>query len=129
MNAQVQVIEKDGRAEYAVLPIEVFRRLVELAEDAEDIRDLKAALHELETGEDEVIPEEIADRLLDGEEHPLRVWRDFRGMTQGALAEQVGVGKSYISQIEAGKKAGSATVLAALAKALAVDVDDLIAMD
>lgn len=127
MNAKVQIIEKDGRPEYAVVPIDLYRRMLALTEDLEDIRDFDEALRELEEGRDELIPEEVAQRLLSGEEHPLRIWREHRGMTQEALAERAGVGKSYLSQIEAGKKAGSARVLRALAAALRVDVDDLIA--
>lgn len=39
------------------------------------------------------------------------------------------VGKSYLSQIEAGKKTGSPRVLRALAAALRVDMDDLVVLD
>lgn len=126
MNTNVQIIKKNGRPEYAVLPVEAYRRLVELAEGAEDIQAYDQAMAELKQGEDEVIPGEIAHRLLSGEAHPLRIWREYRGLTQEALAEVVGVGKSYLSQIEAGKKTGSARVLKVLAKALKVDMDDLI---
>lgn len=126
MNTNVQIIKKNGRPEYAVLPVEAYRRLVELAEDAEDIRAYDHAMAELEQGEDEVVPGEIAHRLLSGEAHPLRIWREYRGLAQEALAEVAGVGKSYLSQIEAGKKTGSARVLKGLAKALKVDMDDLI---
>ena len=126
MNTNVQIIKKNGRPEYAVLPVEAYRRLVELAENAEDIQAYDQAMAELKQGEDEVIPGEIAHRLLSGEAHPLRIWREYRGLTQEALAEVVGVGKSYLSQIEAGKKTGSARVLKVLAKALKVDMDDLI---
>lgn len=129
MNAKVQIIEKDGRPEYAVVPIDLYRRMLALTEDLEDIRDFDEALRELEEGKDELIPAEVVQRLLSGEEHPLRIWREYRGMTQEALAELAGVGKSYLSQIESGKKMGSARVLSALAAALRVDVDDLIATD
>lgn len=129
MNAQVQIIEKDGKPEYAVVPIELYHTLLEKAEVSEDILAADAAMRELTEGKDELIPGDVASRLLSGDVHPLRVWREYRGLTQEALAEQAGVGKSYISQIEAGKKTGSARVLQALAKALRVDMDELIAQE
>jgi DNA-binding XRE family transcriptional regulator len=126
MSAQVQIIEKNGQPEYAIVPIDDYHRLLALAEDAEDIRAANQARKEFEAGEDEFIPSEIADRLFEGEEHPLRVWREYRGITQGALAERAKVGKSYISQIESGSKPGSVAVLARLASVLALDIDDLV---
>ena len=126
MNTPVQLIEKNGKPEYAVVPIGLYRRLLVLAEDAEDIHKAREALRELEEGTDEVIPAEVVMRLFGGEEHPLRVWREYRGLTQEALAGHVGVGKPYLSQIEAGKKTGSARLLHRTAKALRVDMDDLI---
>lgn len=41
-------------------------------------------------------------------------------------AEKAGVGKSYISQIETGRREGSVSVYRAIAKALQVDIDDLV---
>ncbi|MDQ6971643.1 MAG: hypothetical protein Q9M30_03255 [Mariprofundaceae bacterium] len=34
----VQILEKNGKPEYAVLPIEEYRKLLEMAEDAADIQ-------------------------------------------------------------------------------------------
>lgn len=121
----IQIIEREGKPEYAVIPFEEYERLLCLAEDRQDLLDAKKALSELARGEDEAIPGHIVERLMSGDEHPLKVWREYRGMTQEALGEAVGVGKSYISQIEAGKKTGSMQVLKALAEVLSLDVDDL----
>lgn len=63
--------------------------------------------------------------ILDGA-NPLRVWREHRGLTQQQLADQAGISKPYLSQLEAGKRTGSATVLSALAQALNVLVDDFV---
>jgi transcriptional regulator with XRE-family HTH domain len=46
--------------------------------------------------------------------------------TQESLGAKAGIGKSYVSQIEAGTKTGSTKVLRALAKALQVDIEDLL---
>lgn len=122
-----QIIEREGKPEYAVLPYEEYLKLLELAENRRDAEDARESMRELASGEDEAIPAVVVNRLLSGEEHPLKVWREYRGLTQEALGSGAGVGKSYISQIEAGSKSGSAKVLKALAEALSVDMDDLLA--
>ena len=73
----------------------------------------------------ESFPAEVVDRLLAGQ-NPIRVYRDHRGMTQGALAAAAGIHPVYLSQIETGKRTGSAKTLAAIAEALGVTVDELI---
>ncbi len=73
----------------------------------------------------ESFPAEVVDRLLAGQ-NPIRVYRDHRGMTQGALAAAAGIHPVYLSQIERGRRTGSARTLAAIAEALGVTVDDLI---
>jgi DNA-binding XRE family transcriptional regulator len=120
MNTKVQIIERDGKPEYAVVPFEEFDRLRKLADAMEDIRDFDAAMAD----EGENVPHAVMLRLVGGEP-PLRVWREFRGLTQSTLAQRAGVDKTYISQIESGHKTGSVKVLRRLADALEVDLDDL----
>lgn len=128
MNAHIQIIEKEGQAEYAVVPVEEWRRICALAEDAEDIQAADSAVRELAEGYDETVPVEVVRNLLD-DKHPLLVWRQYRGLTQQALADSAGVGKSHISQIESGAKTGSVKCLRRLAEALRVDIEDLIQDD
>jgi transcriptional regulator with XRE-family HTH domain len=54
------------------------------------------------------------------------VWRKRRGLTEAVLAELVAIDKTYLSQMEAGRKSGTVAVLKRLAAALAVGVDDLL---
>ena len=122
-----QIFEREGKPEYAVLPYDEYLKLLELSEDAQDIEEAREATRELERGDDEAISAEIVERLVSGDEHPLKIWREYRGMTQEALGSAAGVGKSYFSEIEAGNKSGSARVLKTLAETLEVDMDDLMA--
>ncbi|MBS3745383.1 MAG: helix-turn-helix domain-containing protein [Wenzhouxiangellaceae bacterium] len=128
MNDKIQIIEKDGREEYAVVPMEEWRRVCALAEDAEDIRAADSAVRELTAGYDEAVPMDVVRELLEAP-HPLSVWRRYRGMTQQALGEAAGIGKSYISQIESGAKIGSVKCLHRIAEVLGIDIDDLIVND
>jgi len=122
----VQIIEKSGTPEYAVIPYAEYQELLEMAQDARDIQDADGAVSALAAGDDEAIPVSIATRLLSGDEHPLKIWREYRGYTQESLGNEAGIGKSYVSQIEAGSKTASTKVLGALARALQVDIDDLL---
>jgi len=121
----VQIIEKDGQPEWAVIPYSEYQKLVELAEDAQDIADAEQAINAIQSGE-ETYPLELVERLTLDNEHPIKVWREYRELSQEALADTVGVGKSYISQIESGKKNGSAKRLKAIANTLKVDLEDLL---
>lgn len=120
----VQVIEKNGKPEWAVLPFEEYERLVAAAEMLEDIRDYDEAKQRLAAGE-EVVPSEVVYAILDGE-NALRVWREHRQLTQQELAERAGISKPYLSQLEAGKRAGTTEVLARLAEALNLTIDDIV---
>lgn len=76
----------------------------------------------------ESVPHSVMKRLVDGES-PVKVWREYRGLTQAALARKAEVDKTYLSQIESGHKTGSVAIFRRLALVLSVDVDDLIPID
>ena len=125
MTEQVQIIERDGKPEWAVLPYDLYLQLAEEAEMLEDIRDYDAIKAAIVRGEEELIPGEVVDALLDGE-NPVKVWREYRGFTQQQLAEAAGISTPYLSQIETNKRAGTTEVLAAIAKALKLTLDDIV---
>ena len=116
-----QILRKDGKAEWAVLPYEEYRRLMEAAQTAEDVALYRAAKA---MPDEELIPAEVVNRMLDGEP-PVTVWREYRGMTQAALAKAAGLSTAYVSQIEAGKRVGTVAALRTLAEALDVGLDEL----
>ena len=121
----VQVIKKNGKPEWAVVPYEDYQRLLEEAEMLQDIREYDEAKLSIAKGE-ELIPSEVTYAILDGK-NPIRVWREYRGMTQQAVAEKAGISKPYLSQLESGQRKGTTEVLSAVAKALNVSLDDLVA--
>ena len=100
-------------------------RLCTAAEDLADLRAYDKAMAALESGDEELIPAEFVNRLLNGE-NALRVYRELRGYTQAALAEKAEVNRVTIAEIETGRKSGSVKTLRKLANALAITVDDLI---
>ncbi len=70
------------------------------------------------------IPAAVMRAELDGS-HSVRAWREHRGLTLQALADAAGISKAYVSQIEGGKRAGTAATLKKLAKVLRVPLDAL----
>ncbi len=74
---------------------------------------------------DNELPEEILDKLSARQEHPLKIIRKYRGMTQADLAQSSGISRPYLTEIETGKKDGSIRAMKALAKALDVHVGNL----
>ncbi|MFN2270124.1 MAG: helix-turn-helix domain-containing protein [Anaerolineae bacterium] len=120
----VQVIEKDGKPEWAVIQYADYQRLVEAAEMLQDVRDYDEAKKALENGE-ELVPGEVAYAILDGE-NPIKVWREYRGLTQRQLAEAVGISTPYLSQLETGKRKGATEVLSAIAETLGLSLDDIV---
>jgi len=125
MNAPVQIIKRDGKPEWAVLPYDVYMQLVEEAEMLQDIQDYDSVKAAIGRGEEELIPSQIAYAILDGE-NPIKVWREYRGLTQQAVADIAGISKPYLSQIETNKRTGTKEVLLAIAKALKVTLDDIV---
>jgi DNA-binding XRE family transcriptional regulator len=98
------------------------------ADDPEDAADMATVAHVrglIASGSEEVIPAEVVARL-DAGDSPIRVFREFRRMTQGQLADAVDLDQSFISKIEAGTKHPTAANLGRLARALKVDADLLL---
>lgn len=119
----VQILEIAGR-KMAVLPVEDYERLVELAEDREDIAAAVDAERRRNEGSMEYLPASMVDRILDGE-NALRVWREYRGMSISELAEKSGYGYSMISKVEAGTRQGTVALWKALSAALNVLPEDI----
>lgn len=61
--------------------------------------------------------------------HFIREWRKFRGMTQEQLAERIGVTKSYVSKVEAGKRRYDQPFLEAASEVLRCEPADLLVRD
>lgn len=121
----VEIVERDGGRRFAVVPMELWEEMLDKAELLEDIALYDSAVAALERGEEEFVPSELVDRLLPGE-NPVKVWREYRGLSQRELAQKAGVAQAYVAQIETGRRKGSVGTLRRLAEALRVDLDDLV---
>ncbi len=120
---KVQILEKDGRPAFAVVPIEIWERVRELIEDAEDVAAFDTAI----AADDGFrIPLAVVKAEIERGMRPVRAWREHRHLSQDRLAQQAGISKAYLSQIESGKRHGSTATMRKLAEALGVPVGVLL---
>lgn len=120
----VQTITKDGQPEYVILPWAEYQSLLEALDDRLDAAILTDFAKRLVDGE-ETVPDAVVARLLAGES-PVKVWREHRELTQAALAQAAGLTQSMVAMIERNNRRGTTDTLAALARALGVELDDLL---
>jgi DNA-binding XRE family transcriptional regulator len=120
-----QIIKTPDGAEMVVLPKSDYEALVRALEDAEDVLIAERNQALIASGNEELITSAEMKDYLDAPT-PLAFWRKKRGLTQAALAKEVGVTQAYLSEIESGKKEARVGVLKELAAALKVMVDELV---
>jgi len=140
-----KIVTRDGEPEEVVLSYADWRRIVarfreaggdEAEEDADDIAAVAAARASdaefaarlaAERGDpvDTTVPLQVIKAKLEGA-HPLKAWREYRGITQTELGSRSAVARDLIAQIETHKKQGSVATLDRLAQALGIPIEALI---
>jgi mRNA interferase RelE/StbE len=100
------------------------RKLMEDAEMLADVRAYDAVKARLEKGEDELVPLALTERRLNGEA-ALRIWREYRKLTQEQLAKKAKVSRALIAAIETKRKSGSVGTWKRLGAALGVGWEQL----
>lgn len=103
------------------IPQEVYDRLVADSEMLADLAAYDAAKAEAGEG----MPLEVFSRIIDGE-NPIRVIREWRGLSQAELARRADLHRVQLHDIETGKSRGSVDTLKAIAVALDVALDDVV---
>jgi DNA-binding XRE family transcriptional regulator len=122
MTDEPVILEHDGKPAYVVVRCDRWRDLLAQVEEVDEVRAYdRAKAH----ADQEAVPIAVADALLAGQS-PIRVWRDYRGLTPEQLANAAGIRRAYAAQLEAGRRRGSTAVLARIAGALGVEIEDLI---
>ena len=101
----------DGTAQHAILPWQAYQALLRAAESR---------------GLEPPVPRDVRQAISDGV-HPVRAWREHRGLNQGQLAAMIGISRAYLAQIEGGERTGTLEVMARVARALDRRLEDLIA--
>jgi DNA-binding XRE family transcriptional regulator len=120
--------KKTGKGEVAILPRKEYEALVAKAAEADEdegtARLVARARREIAAGA-AVIPFDVVNRIAEGE-HPVRVVREWRDMTQLRLAQKADIGQGYISDLENGRRKGTVAALKEIARVLDVPLDLLV---
>jgi DNA-binding XRE family transcriptional regulator len=126
---KVQFIKTTGGEELAVLPRAEYERLTALAtdEDVGTARLVRKARAAVESGQEVLLPKVVVDRLA-ARENPVRVLREWRGMTQSMLAQAIETTQGYVSDIESGNRKGTIVLHRKIARALGVSIDLLLSI-
>ena len=90
-----------------------------------DARDAALAMRDVASGTMPTVGDADVDAYL-AAPTPLAFWRKHRGLTQAALAAQVGITQPYLAQIERGHRGGDVVLYSKLARALQVRIEDLV---
>ena len=121
----VQTLTTPNGERLVVMPEEEYERLLDAADESAAVAALERFERRLAAGEEELLPSEFVDRILDGESKIL-AWREYRGLSARVLAEAAGITQAYLSQIESGKRDGTIGTMKKIAEALKVTIDDLV---
>ena len=120
---RIETITRKGK-EFAVIPVAALQKLMEDAKMLADVKAYDAAKARLDDGSDELIPLEITERRLRGEP-ALRIWREYRKLTQEQLAKKSKVSRALVAAIETKRKSGSVRTWKRLGAVLDVSWEQL----
>ncbi len=112
-----ETVERNSQ-KFVLVPMEQYNQLLadlEMLRDAHDFRGSKSV-------DEETFPDEVINRLILNEENPIKVYREYRGITQKQLADKISIQRGYLAEIETGRKSGSIKTLKAIAEALNIDL-------
>ena len=99
MNGVTYITNDKGERLSAVVPIELFERLINNADDCDVLLE---PLHSSENqpGDDTLYPHEVVSIMTRRNVGLMAAWRIYRNLTQTEVAKLVGVKQSTIAQIE-----------------------------
>jgi ribosome-binding protein aMBF1 (putative translation factor) len=122
MNVRFQ---KTSKGEVAILPRKEYEALLARAAEADEnagtARLVARARKQVSAG-DPLLPKQVVDRLADGE-NAVRVFREWRDVTQMYLSFKTNLSQGYISDIENGRRVGTLAALRQIANVLKVPLD------
>lgn len=125
MNVRFQ---KTARGEVAILPRKEYEKLAakaaEADEDAGTARLVGRARAGVAAG-GPLLPKHVVDRLGKGE-NAVRVLREWRDVTQLYLSFKTNLSQGYISDVETGRRTGTAAALRRIGVVLKVPLDLLV---
>jgi len=121
----IQKVVTPGGERLVMMSEDDYEDLLDRVDEAAAVVAIDRVEEKRAVGEEELLPSEFVDRLLDGANKVL-AWREYRGMSAKELAEKAGITQAYLSQIESGKRDGTVGTMKKIAVALRITIDDLV---
>lgn len=110
MNAPINtkvLLDESGKPEYAVIPIDEYRRLVRQAEMGP------------------TIPHEVVELTVESGFSPIRAWREHLGLTQNQVARRMGISQPTYARHERPEAKLRASTLKKVADAMGLVTEQL----
>ena len=121
----VQIIHTASGEELVVMDRRDYDALMSLVsdidEDEDDVAMYDARKAEIVASGETPLPEAVSAAVLKGDSL-LKAVRRWRGISQTAIAEKIGIGQGYLSDLESRRRAGTSDTLRRLAETLDVPV-------
>lgn len=108
----MDLLHIDGKP-YVLVPMQEYRKLTNRVDE--------------DAAADAALPDDVLNALAARTDHPVKVLRRFRKMTQVDLAKLADMSRAYLTEIETGRKQGSIRAMRQLADALKVNPGLLLA--
>lgn len=105
----MDLLHIDGKP-YVLVPMQEYRKLTGKVDDTAT-----------------PLPDDVLNAIAAGTDHPVKIIRRFRKMTQVDLAGMAALSRAYLTEIETGRKQGSIRAMRQLADALRVNPGILLA--
>ena len=102
----VQIIKKDGKPAFAVIPYEDYLSLLPKDENA-------------------TVPHAVVGLVIKKGMNLVRAWRTHLGFTQKEVAKRAGISQAALSQMEKSANELRTTTLGKLARAMGISVEQL----
>jgi DNA-binding XRE family transcriptional regulator len=102
----VQIIKKDGKPAFAVIPYEDYLKLVPANRET-------------------TIPHEVVGLVIKKDMNLVKAWRTYLGLTQKEVAKRAGISQAALSQMEKSNNELRSATLEKLAEAMGLDVEQL----
>ena len=124
-----QIIHTPKGEELVVLPRAEYNRLLKakkLERNPQDVVVFDEETARIKSGATVLFPREVVNAMLDEGKHPVRAWREYRGLTAERLAKKAKLLRTTVTQIETRKYKGTVKAYQAIARALDVNIDNVV---
>lgn len=114
----ISFIEDSYGKKAVIIDIETYNRMKDQLEELEDIHTYTNIKDESQ----ESFPIAIVEKLVQGKESKIKIFREYRSYNLTSLAKILGISEAYLSQIENHKRKGNIELYKKIAQVLDIEI-------